>query len=83
MSARVRIIRFGRAEAVRSVVPGEEFASPVFLQGQPAAAGRIVRRGDTWVYLLADDTPTGLASTDSRAALEEQVIAYHFGPGAS
>lgn len=80
MSARVRLIRFGRAEAVRSCALGEEQATQVFLQGHPAPVGRIVRRGDAWVYLLADETLSGLASTDSRADLEQQVIAYHFRP---
>lgn len=80
MSARVRIIRFGRAEAVRSRALGEEQATQVFLQDHPAPVGRIVRRSEVWVYLHADETLSGLTSTDSRADLEQQVIAYHFRP---
>lgn len=80
MSARVRIIRFGRAEAVRSRSQGEEQAIPVFLQGHPTPVGRIVRRGELWLYLHADETESGLTSHDSRADLEQQVIAYHFRP---
>lgn len=78
MNASVSIIRFGRAEAGRLDASGAELVSQVFLHDLAAASGRIVRAAGRWIYLLADGTPSGLASSVSRAELEQQIIVFHF-----
>ena len=80
MNTPVRLIRFGRSEAEKAEPSRAEIVGHVFLHGLANASGRIVHHADAGVYLLADDTCSGLSSTDSRHDLEAQIIAFHFGP---
>jgi hypothetical protein len=80
VNACVSIIRFGRAEAGCTDASGAELVSQVFLHDLAAASGRIVQIAGRWVYLLADGSSSGLASTQSRGDLEQQIIVFHFGP---
>jgi hypothetical protein len=80
MSSAVRVIRFARATAgLDPAQPGVEPVADVLLDEQPAPAGRIVRRQQTWHYLLADGSPAGLASEVSRHDLERQIVLYYLG----
>ena len=80
MSSGVRAIRFARATIVQDPAqPGVLSVADVLLDERPAPAGRIVRRDQTWDYMLADGTRSGLASTVSRQDLERQVVLYYLG----
>lgn len=81
MTPGIRVIRFARAESgARPGSPGLVSVARVLLDEQPDSAGQIVQRAQTWEYLLADGTSSGLVSTASRQDLERQVIMYHLGP---
>ena len=80
MTPRVRAIRVARAESNPLSVKSEaELVARVRLDEQPDPTGQIVRCGSAWEYILADGSPSGLASAQSRQDLERQIVLFHLG----
>ncbi len=85
MTPAVRAIRFARVSpAPDPAKPGPRWVADVLLDEHPAPVGRVMQHDQSWTYVLADGTSSGLASTVSRQDLERQVVLYYLGtlPGA-
>jgi hypothetical protein len=54
--------------------------SRVLLDEHPEPVGQIVRQFEAWHYLLADGSPSGLVSTQSRQEIEAFIARHYFGP---
>ena len=81
MSLAVRVLRFARVPADRaSALSGPVVVADVLLDEQPAPVGQVVKQFDAWHYLLADGTPSGLVSTQSRQEIEAFIARHYFGP---
>ena len=81
MSSEVRVLRFARVPDNTGPDPrGQVLVSRVLLDENAEPVGQIVRQFEAWHYLLADGSPTGLVSTQSRQEIEAFIARHYFGP---
>lgn len=81
MSSEVRVLRFAHPPAgLQPAHPGQVLVAQVLLDEHPVPVGQIVRQFEAWHYLLADGTPAGLVSTQSRQEIEAFIARHYFGP---
>lgn len=81
MSVEVRVLRFTHPPAhLPPALHGQVLVATVLLDEHPAPVGQIVRQFEAWHYLLADGSPAGLVSTQSRQEIEAFIARFYFGP---